>query len=143
MRGRLGGRGGPSHPQGCLPGAGLLLLVEGRLSPSQCWWADEDCQQEQFSLDFVSMITNLRSLNGLPEALSESRKICCFHAAVEDDDQPVSSYMIPIGGASADILAEFRQCRWGCILKNIPSCCSIWVSAAGNSTGSRERNSPR
>ena len=29
-----------------------------------------------------------------------------FHAAVEVDDQPASSYKMPIGGVSADILAD-------------------------------------
>ena len=52
------------------------------------------------------MVNNLRSLNGLLEALSESRKICGFRSAVEDDDQPASSYKMPIGEASADILTD-------------------------------------
>ena len=66
--------------------------------------ADEDCQEEQSSLDFVSVVAILRSLNELPEAPSESRKIHGFRAALEDDEQPTSSYWLPVAGASADIL---------------------------------------
>ena len=69
----------------------------------QSRWANEDCQEEQFSLDFVSVVDNLHSLNELLEALSESQKIRSFHAALEDDDQPAASYKLPIGDASADI----------------------------------------
>ena len=52
------------------------------------------------------MVATLRSLNELPEAPSESRKIRGFRAALEDDDQPASSYRLPVGGASADILSD-------------------------------------
>ena len=67
---------------------------------------EKDLQEEQSSLDFVSVVTNLRSLNELPEALPESHKIRSFHAAVELDDQPAFSYKMPIGGASVDILVD-------------------------------------
>ena len=63
---------------------------------------DEDRQKEQSSLDFVSVVVTLRSLNKLPEASSESRKIRGFSAALEDDDQPTSSYCFPVGGVSGD-----------------------------------------
>ena len=51
----------------------------------------------------MSVITTLRSLSELLEAPLESCKIHGFCAAVEDDDQPASSYKMPVGGASADI----------------------------------------
>ena len=53
-------------------------------SPSRC--ADEDHQEEQSSLDFISLVATLRSLNELPEASSESRKICGFHAELDDNN---------------------------------------------------------
>ena len=71
--------------------------------PSQSPRADEDRQEEQSSLDFTSVVATLGSLNELLEAPSESRKIRGFRTALEDDEQPVSLYKIPIGGASADI----------------------------------------
>ena len=37
---------------------------------------------------------------------SKSCKICGFHAALEDDDQPAFSYRLPVGGASGDILSD-------------------------------------
>ena len=68
---------------------------------------DKDCQEEQSSIDFVPVVAQLCSLGGLPEALSEEHKICGFVAALEDDDlHAASSYKLPIGGASADILAD-------------------------------------
>ena len=51
------------------------------------------------------MITTLRSLNELPEALSESCKIRGFCVALEDNDQS-ASYRLPVGGALGDILAD-------------------------------------
>ena len=45
------------------------------------------------------------SLNELPEAPSESCKIHGFHVALEDE-QPASSYHLPIGSASGDILSD-------------------------------------
>ena len=64
---------------------------------------NEDHQEEQSSPDFVSVVASLLSLNVLLEALSESRKINGFHAALEDDDQLSASYKLPIGDASVDI----------------------------------------
>ena len=72
-------------------------------SPFQSRQADEDCQEEQSSLDFVAVVANLHPLNGLPEAPSDSRKIHGFRAALEDDDLLVASYKLPIGDTSADI----------------------------------------
>ena len=77
--------------------------------PSQSRHADEECQEEQSLLDFRSVVTNLRSLNKLQEAPLESRKICGFHTAVEDNSQLASSYKMPIGGASVDILADIKD----------------------------------
>ena len=48
----------------------------------------------------------MRSLNELLEAPSESHKILGFRGALEDDDQPASSYHLPIGRGSADILDD-------------------------------------
>ena len=42
---------------------------------------DEGRQEEQSSLDFVSVVVTLHFLNELPEAPSESCKILGFHAA--------------------------------------------------------------
>ena len=63
--------------------------------PLQSWRADEDRQEEQSSLEFVSVVTTLLSLNKLPGSPSESRKLRGFWAAVEDDDQPASSIRCP------------------------------------------------
>ena len=52
----------------------------------------------------------LWSLNELPEASLESRKIRGFRVALEDNDQPASSYCLPVGGASGDILADIDDC---------------------------------
>ena len=38
--------------------------------------------------------------------LREPRKVHGFCAALEDDDQPAFSYLLPVGRASGDILAE-------------------------------------
>ena len=67
---------------------------------------DKDRQEEQSSVDFVLVVANLRSLNELPEAPSESCKIRGFRAVLEDDDLLTSLYRLPVGGASADILAD-------------------------------------
>ena len=95
-------------------------------STSRC--ADEDLQEEQSSLDFVSVVATLRSLNELLEAPSESHKTRGFCAALEDDDQSASSYRLPVGGASADILADiddqisspFSSMRLKKVLKLLP-----------------------
>ena len=57
----------------------------------------------------MSVMATLRSLNELLEAPSESRKIRGFRAALEDDDQPTSSYRLLVGGASADTLADIDE----------------------------------
>ena len=54
-------------------------------------------------MNFVSVVAMMQSLNELPEAPSESRKIHEFHATSEDDNQPASSYRLPVGWVSADI----------------------------------------
>ena len=80
---RVSSRGGSASPDG-----------SRHLSRSRSWSlsrrADEDRQEEQSSLHFVSMVATLQSLNELPEAPSESCKIRGFCAAFEDDDQPAS-----------------------------------------------------
>ena len=72
-------------------------------SPSPSWQADEDCQEDHSSLDFVSVVVILRCLNELPEVPSESHKMCGFRAALDDDEQPASSCRMPVGGASSNI----------------------------------------
>ena len=57
-------------------------------------------------MDFVSVVAILGSLNEFLEAPSESRKIRGFRAAMEDDNQPASSYRLPAGGVSGDILLD-------------------------------------
>ena len=52
---------------------------------------------------------SLCSQNELPEIPSESSKNSGFQAPLEDDDQPVSSYHLPVGGASADILVDIDE----------------------------------
>ena len=75
--------------------------------PSQSRKVNEDCQEEQSSIGFVSVVAQLCSLGGLPEALSEGHNIRGFMAALEDNDLPAaSSYKMPIGGASVGILAD-------------------------------------
>ena len=64
---------------------------------------DEYRQEEQSSLDFVAVVANLHSLNGLPKAPSESCKIRGFRAVLEEDGQPAASYKLPIDDVSADI----------------------------------------
>ena len=44
-------------------------------SRSRSWHADEDHQEEQSSLDFVSVVAHVWSFNELLEAPSENRKI--------------------------------------------------------------------
>ena len=61
MRGRLDGRGGSAFP------GGGKHCSRSR-SPSQSRLAAKDRQEEQSSLDFVSVVTTLGSLNGLLDA---------------------------------------------------------------------------
>ena len=97
-----------------LPVMGLgLLAIRGVIlglvhsSPSRhSRHADEGCQGEQSSSDFVSVVAHMQSLTELPEAPSENLKIPGFQAALEDDAQLVSSYHLPVGGASSDILTD-------------------------------------
>ena len=75
-------------------------------SPSQSQRADKDCQEEQSSLDFMAVVAHLYSLNGLPEASSESCKIRGFRTALVNGNQPAASYKLTIGNVSADILTD-------------------------------------
>ena len=61
--------------------------------------------EDQSLLNVVSLVATSHSLNELPEAPPKSRKIRGFKSPLKDDDQPTSSYRLPVGGASADILA--------------------------------------
>ena len=45
----------------------------------------------------------MQSVNSLPEALSEGRKIRGFRAGFDDNEQPASSYWLPNGDVSTDI----------------------------------------
>ena len=90
-------RGGSSSPDSSRCRSCSCLPV-----PSRC--EDEDYQEEQSLLDFVLVVATLRSLNQLSEDPSESRKIRGFHVVLKDDDQPASSYHLPVGSASGKIL---------------------------------------
>ena len=82
---------------------------------STSWRMDKDHQKEQSLLDFVSA---MRSLNKLPEAPSESRKIHGFRAILEDDDQPTPLYrllMVGLHWTSWRILMTvFCLLLWAC-----------------------------
>ena len=82
-------RGGSTSPSGGKHGSHSR-------SSSQSRWADENHQEEQFSLDFVTVVFHLHSLTEFPEAPSEGRKIRGLNAALKDDDQPAASYKLPI-----------------------------------------------
>ena len=139
----------PSHSPSRTSSRGRFASREGekfysysRL-PSQSQRADEGRQEEQSLLDLASVVTTLRSLNELPEAPLESRKIRDFRAAMEDDDQPALLYKMPVGGASAESwrisMTGFCHLLRECTPRRSRSCCSIQVSTAGSSTGSRGR----
>ena len=72
---RKSSRGGSASPD-------REKCCSGSRSPSPSRRADEDCQEEQFSLEFVSFMATLRSLNEVPEAPSESHKMRGFRAAL-------------------------------------------------------------
>ena len=55
-------------------------------------------------------MATLRSLSELQETPSESLKISGFCAALEDDDQPASSYNLPVSGASGGVAADIDNC---------------------------------
>ena len=74
-------------------------------SSSLSQWVDEDHQEEQSSLDFVSIMVTLQSLNDLPGSFREPQD-SRIQATLEDDEQPALSYRMPVGCASADILAD-------------------------------------
>ena len=60
-------------PLGQLPsfaGSGVVATCSRSHSPSLSWRVEEDSQEEQSSLDFVSVVETLQSLNELPEAPS-------------------------------------------------------------------------
>ena len=99
---RASSRGSSAFPDGS------RLCSRSRLwSPSQ--FVDEDRQEEQSSLDFVSVVATLWSLNELPEAPSESCNIRGSRAALKEDDQPASLYHLPVGSASGDILSDVND----------------------------------
>ena len=86
------------------PGCSSRHLHSCLHSPSH--HADMDRQEEQPLLEFGNVFTQMQSVNRLLEALSEGRKIHGFHAGFDDNEQPASSYWLPIRNASADILAD-------------------------------------
>ena len=69
------------------------------------------------------MMAALPSLNNLPEAPSETGEINSFRAALEDDNQPASSYCLPVAGASRDIFSDIddhiSSPSWGMHLKKV------------------------
>ena len=109
----LGGRGSLGHLRGCLSGAGLLFLAERSILltpihlPSLSGWM-RTVRRSSPLLTWCQLSPTC-ALNELLEAALESHKIRGFRATVEDDDQPTSSYKMPIGGAFADILADIDE----------------------------------
>ena len=133
---RASSRGGSASPDG-------LRRRSRSRSRSPSRRADEGHHEEQSLMDFVSVMATLRSLNGLMETSSENHKIRGFWAALEDDEQPASSYRLPVGDASSDILADIDDRvlspSSACTRKRCQSCCSIQESVAAASTGLRGR----
>ena len=76
-------------------------------SPSRCM--EEKCRRSSFHWTLFWLWPRC-GLNELLEAPSESRKIHRFCVALEDNDQSASSYYLPVGGASGDILSDIDDC---------------------------------
>ena len=62
-------------------------------------------------MELVDVIGKMRSVLRLLEAPSEERKIHGFCAGLDAEEQPVSSYSLPIGDPSADIMANIYDLR--------------------------------
>ena len=70
------------------------------------WRTDlEDHQEENSSTDLVEVVSWIREACNLPLAPSGPGKIRDFQAGLDSNDQPSSSYCLPISDASTDILA--------------------------------------
>ena len=67
----------------------------------------EDRHEEHSSTNHVDVVSWIQDICDLPPASSESQKSRHFQAGLDSDDQPSSSYQLPIGVASADILVNF------------------------------------
>ena len=64
-------------------------------------------QQEELSFaDIVDVISWIRELCGLPQALAEGKKMCGLCVGQDLDNQPSSSYSLPMSDASFDILSD-------------------------------------
>ena len=63
--------------------------------------------------------------SNLPPTPSEGSKIWSFRAGLDTDEQPSSSYRLPVGDASADILADIND---GISSSTIVGMCSKKVS---------------
>ena len=63
--------------------------------------ADEDRQEKRSSLELIDVIAQMGSELHLPAASLERCKICSFCARLDTEEQPSSSYRLPIGDASS------------------------------------------
>ena len=88
----------------CSPGGSHRRLYSRLHSTSR--QADENRQGEHSPLELAHVIDKMPSVSCLPEAPSKGRKICGFHAGLDDEEQPASLYRLLIGDASVDILAD-------------------------------------
>ena len=86
------------------PGSSCRRSHSWSHSPSH--QVDEHHQKEHSSLELIHVIDKMLSVSSLMEAPSEGRKILSFCKGRDDEEQPASSYMLPIGDASVDILAN-------------------------------------
>ena len=82
-----------------------------RADPPEGW------QEEHSSANLVDVVGQIRNICCLPPTPSDSRKMCCFKVALDAEDQPSSSYRLPIGDSSSDTLAD---------LDNSYLLCQIW-----------------
>ena len=70
----------------------------------------KDRQEEHASANIVDVVGWIRYYGSLPHAPSESCKIRGFKAALDVDDQPSCSYLLPMGDSSSDIFLNIDDC---------------------------------
>ena len=97
-------------------------------SPALYRQSNEDYQEEQSSLDFVSAVAILRSLNELLETPSESHKICSFGQLRRMTNSPprhISCQLVAPWWISSWILMTGFSFLLVCV-RRFRSCFSIW-----------------
>ena len=67
---------------------------------------DEDHRKKQSSLDLLSVLATLPSLNGCRRLFHRAISSVAFGRLLMDSEQPASSYRFPVGGMSSDILTD-------------------------------------